>query len=76
MPTQQIFCTPEVHTMKCKRHQTDTAFRITRANADHVSMWSNPHQLHSPAGPGTVSWNGTNLSLCDVHLTDAEMWPG
>jgi len=76
MPTQQDFCTPEVHTMKRKRHQTDTAFRITRANADRVSMWSNLHQLNNPTCPGVVSCNGTNLSLYVVRLVETEVWPG
>jgi hypothetical protein len=75
MATQQDLRTPEVHTMKRKRHQTDTAFRITRANADRVSMWSNLYQLNNLACPG-VSWNGTNLSLYVVHLVKIEVWPG
>jgi hypothetical protein len=75
MPTQQDFCTPE-DTMKLKRHQTVTAFRITRANADHVSMWGSLHQFNNLACPGVVSWNGTNLSLYVVRLVVTEVWPG
>ena len=70
MPTQQDFCTPEVHTMKRECNQTTTAFRITRVNAAQGSMWSNLNQLNTPACPGIVSWNGTNLFLYVVHLVE------